>query len=221
MALLLIHELGHILMGLYFGWHLKEIIILPFGGLTKFEDILNKPIKEELLVTIMGPLFQVIGYYLLKFKFDDSILTFYHYALLLFNLLPIIPLDGSKIFHLFLQTIFSFYKSYQILVIFSFLIALFLLLLNGILFKSSFIFLTLLLLYKEIYRLYKEYPYYYKKFLLERYLYKIRFRKRKTIKGASPTRMKRDYKHLFLIDKKYVTEREILAKTFDKQSSLW
>ena len=79
--LILIHELGHVLAGIYFKWNIKEIIILPFGGLTKFEELLNKPIIEEFIITIMGPIFQIIGYYILKCKVDSSLFTFFNNAI--------------------------------------------------------------------------------------------------------------------------------------------
>lgn len=220
MYLLIIHELGHLSAGIFFHWHIKEVLIFPFGGLTVFEDILNKPLKEEALITLMGPMFQLIGYTLLKCKVNDSLFTYYHYALLIFNLLPIVPLDGSKLYHLILQLVFSFYKSYQILLFSSCILGGFLLLLNSLIFKSAFLVVTLLLLHKHIYKVYKEYPYYFRKFLLERYLYTIHFKKQKVINGASLKRMKRDYKHLFYIKHTYVTEKQLLKKTFDKKTSL-
>ena len=57
---------------------------------------------------------------------------------------------------------------------------------------------------------------YFKKFLLERYLYNIKFKKRYTIYGTSLKKMKRDHKHLFYVENNYLTERQILKKTFDK-----
>ena len=38
---LFIHEIGHIIMAIFFKWNIKKIIILPFGILLKFEDNLN------------------------------------------------------------------------------------------------------------------------------------------------------------------------------------
>ncbi len=208
--------MGHISAGLYYHWNIKEVLILPFGGLTKFEDSLNKPMKEEFFVTIMGPLFQIVGYLLFKDHINDQLFSFYHYALLFFNLLPIVPLDGSKIIHLILQRFFSFYKSYQLLLLCSFIIATVLLFVVGWKEKSIFLIMSFLLLFLQLYKLYKEYHYYFKKFLLERYLYKIEFSKRHIIYGTSLKEMKRDYKHLFYTENNYVTEHQMLKKTFDK-----
>ena len=168
----------------------------------------------------MGPIFQLIGYYILKCKVDSSIFTFFNNAILIFNLLPIIPLDGSKMFILVLQKYISFYKSYQILLFFSCIFFIFLLLLNRLIFKSVFLLTTLLLLHKHIYKVYSEYHLYFRKFLIERYLYKFHFKKHECINEASLKRIKRDYKHLFYIGNRYITEREMLRKTFDKHTLL-
>ena len=65
------HELGHILISLLFKWKIYKIIILPFGGLTKYNEIINRPLIEEFLVSISGILLQLIFFYLHQ-------LSFYH-----------------------------------------------------------------------------------------------------------------------------------------------
>ena len=51
------------------------------------------------------------------------------------------------------------------------------------------------------------------KFLLERYLNKFNFKKEKTINNMN--NMKKDYRHIFFIDGKYLTESTFLTKYFD------
>lgn len=62
--IIVIHEIGHIIGGLYYNWPIDKIIILPFGGLTIFKQHLNVPLKEEFIVTLLGPIFQIIFYFL-------------------------------------------------------------------------------------------------------------------------------------------------------------
>ena len=94
-SLLLIHELGHAITGIILGYKLDKIVFYPLGGITIFNLPINIPIKKELLILIMGPIMQIFGYvFLIKIYPSVSI---YHYTLLLFNLLPIYPLDGGKI----------------------------------------------------------------------------------------------------------------------------
>ena len=60
MNIILFHELGHILSGLFFKWKIDKIIILPFGCLTIFDEKINKPIFEEFIISISGFIFQII-----------------------------------------------------------------------------------------------------------------------------------------------------------------
>ena len=62
MLLIIIHELGHILISLIFKWNIDKIIILPFGGLTKYNEIINRPLIEEFLISVAGITFQIIFY---------------------------------------------------------------------------------------------------------------------------------------------------------------
>ena len=104
-SIIFIHELGHLTMGLIFGWKIDNISFYPYGGVTKFNEDINRPLKEELLILLMGPLTQII-YYLIIINFislrNINIFRYYHYSILIFNLLPIYPLDGGKILNIFL-----------------------------------------------------------------------------------------------------------------------
>ena len=65
LLLIIVHELGHFFTAKYFNWEIDKIYIYPLGGLTKFKTLINKPLKEELLVTIMGPIFQILFFNLI------------------------------------------------------------------------------------------------------------------------------------------------------------
>ena len=60
MSLIVFHEFGHFLTAKQFNWNIDGIYIYPLGGITKFNTDINKPIVEELLVTLMGPIFQIV-----------------------------------------------------------------------------------------------------------------------------------------------------------------
>ena len=205
LVIILFHELGHIIMGIYYKWKIEKIIILPFGSLTLFNHLVNVKLKEEFFVTLMGPLFQIILFLIKIPKF-----TYYNKLILLFNLIPIIPLDGSKILNIILNKIFSFQKSNNLLIIISFVISAYLL----IYYHSLISILIISLLLKKVLSFLVNKRYIFNLFLLERYLYKISFKRAKIV--SKTAHMKRDYHHLFLINKKYYLEREILAKMFDK-----
>ena len=83
--IIIVHELGHILMGILFKWKIDKVIILPFGALTVFNEDLNRKISEEAWIVIMGPIFQIVFTFLL-YKFTNaSDVLYYSASILYFN----------------------------------------------------------------------------------------------------------------------------------------
>jgi len=211
-SIIIVHEVGHITASLYFKWKIEKIIILPFGGLTVFNEKINRPINEELIILLLGPIFQIIYASI----FNNPLLLKYHYALLLFNFLPIHPLDGSKLVNILLNKIFPFKLSHILTIYFSFLLVIICLS-----FKFDLLFLLILiLLIVDVIKELMNHKYLFNKFLLERYFYHFNFKKNKIIKGENYNRMFRDYKHLFYIENKYHSEKEMMSKMFDNKDKL-
>ena len=205
MTIIIIHELGHILASIFLKWKIKEIIILPLGCLIKFNDLINKPLKEEFIISIMGIIFQLL--------FTYKINPLYNNIIILFNLLPIYPLDGSKILNILLNKISNFKTSYIMTFHLSYIIII--LLLIFLIIKKDLISIIILIpLIKNIYQYYQNRYNYINKFYLERYLYKLKFKKIKIIKNIK--KMKKDYSHLFNINNKYIKEEDFLRNMFDK-----
>ena len=50
-----LHELGHSLMAQHFGIGVKDIILLPIGGVSQMERIPDEP-QKELFISAIGPL---------------------------------------------------------------------------------------------------------------------------------------------------------------------
>ena len=211
MLLILVHELGHIFMSLLFKWKIDKIVILPFGGLTKYNEIINRPLKEEFFVSISGIVLQLILYKIIHNYIDYKYFGFINYFIIIFNLLPIYPLDGSKILNVLFNKLTSFKNSILLTVIVSYIciIVLSLLLFN----INKLLFMMFIFLFIEVNKLYKEKDLLFNKFLLERYLNDLKFKKEKVIKSVN--NMKKDYRHLFYIDNKYMTENTYLKKMFD------
>lgn len=213
-TIIIIHEIGHVLAGIYFHLDIKKIVILPFGGLTIFEMPINTKLYQEFIVAIMGPLFQIIFWFVFyKINYYNSLFNYYNLFLLIFNLLPISPLDGSKIFNIVMNKITSFKRSYFITIYIS--IITIILFIYVILLKKYNLSLIIIILFliKQVIKEYYNYPFIFNKFLLERYKKQLFFHKTKIIKNISD--MKKDYRHLFYEKNKYITEKEILRKRFD------
>ncbi|MBQ8219054.1 MAG: hypothetical protein IJZ79_04805, partial [Bacilli bacterium] len=115
-SIILIHELGHYTTSKLYKLNPDKIIIYPYGGITKLNIPINTNINKELHIAISGVIFQSIYYLIIFFLYKNNFIreyifnefTTYHYSILIFNLLPIHPLDGSKILNLFLLKFFPY-----------------------------------------------------------------------------------------------------------------
>ena len=208
MLFVIIHELGHIIIALLYKWNIEKILILPFGAITFFNEKINKPLLEEFLISIFGIIFQLIFYFFINIYINDLIIDKINIFLLLFSIIPIYPLDGSKIINIIFNKFFSFQFSHKLSIILSIL-----LIINFIfIYKNNlFLILSFIFLIKNIIYEIKNHKYIIKKFLLERYIYYFNFKKIKKIKKIK--QMKRDYNHI-INNKK---ERKILSKLFDNK----
>ena len=218
--IVIIHEIGHVLVSLIFKWHLDKIEIYPFGGCVKFNEKLNKPIIEELLILIGGPLIQIILFLTILFLYHKGIISFrnfilfknYHYTLLYFNLLPIYPLDGGRILNCLVNYLFPFKKGNKLVGLLSILIIIFLITLD---YKNINFILFGILLLSEIIIYFKRQDYLFNRLLLERYLNKYHFKRTKIIK--SKDNFYKERKHIFNIDNKYISEDEYLKERYGKK----
>lgn len=216
--LILIHELGHFISAIILNWNVDKIYFYPYGGYTKFNEDINKPLKEELTILLAGPVVQIIFYYLTINYFsitDQNILTTYHYSILIFNLLPIYPLDGGKLLNILLSYYLSYKKSYMMTMLISYFIAI-AILLSSLFTDYNFSFNIYLMISLIIIKLTEEYKkrnYYYNKFQLERYMKNYHFHKLKIINNID--KMMRDKRHLIKNQRNYITEKQILNKKYN------
>ena len=211
--LIFIHEMGHFIAALYYNWNVEKVVVLPFGGITIFKELLNKSLKEEFVILVMGPIFQILFYLILcSYNIETPLITKYHYSLLLFNILPIIPLDGSKLINIILNKIISFKYSHLITIYIS-LITMFIVILRCIIINNLILLFILIFLLIKIIDEIKIHKYLFNKFLFERYLYTFHFKKIKKINCIKLSKMKKEYKHIFY-NNRYYTEKEVLNNYF-------
>lgn len=205
-----IHELGHLLGAFFYKWNVEKVLLLPFGALSIFKEDINRPLKEEFIILILGPLFQIIFVNIyLHFHYSENIYNINN-SLLFFNLMPIYPLDGSKLLNIILNKVTSFKKSHILTIYLSFLFIIFILL------KTSFNLVLLIALSFTLVKVIEEYikrHQIFNRFLLERYMNNYHFKKEIIVNNIND--MKRDYRHLFKEKNTYITEREKLKKRFD------
>ena len=178
MTVVLIHELGHACAAAHYKWRIKSITILPFGGMLDTEEHGNRPLKEDLIVILFGPIQHLwlflITYlaYTAGFVEYETYSTFLYVnsAICLFNLLPIWPLDGGKLLFLLLSIKNSFLRSHLLILRFSLLFTC-LLFLFYVLFGQLSLNVILILCFIgfSIVMEYKQRQYVFMRFLLERH----------------------------------------------------
>lgn len=214
--IVLAHEFGHVFFIKVFSYKIIDITIYPFGGITKVKKDLNIPLKHEFLIALGGVFAQTLLYGILLFPLRDitkSLFLKYNTAILFFNLLPIIPLDGSILLNTALSKFFSYQKSYylysgiSIITIILYIVLNFYKALNNYFIIGLFCFKT----YEAI----KNYKYYYNRFLLERYLNDYTYKKIETRAGDLKI-LKRETFQFFKEGKNIVSEKKKLANRFDK-----
>ena len=103
LACLVVHEYGHIRAMKYFKMPTKGIYLIPFfGGMALSDGKINTR-WQDVVISIMGPIFglgmsllSVLAYWLTGNVFFAGLAVF-NSLLNMFNLLPILPLDGGHI----------------------------------------------------------------------------------------------------------------------------
>ncbi|MEC0225577.1 M50 family metallopeptidase [Paenibacillus alba] len=116
-GIVLVHELGHLVAASGFGWRVKEVQLLPFGGVLVVDELGTVPTWEELVVSLAGPLQHVwmILLALLMKGLGVGVGSWWDYfidanlMIGLFNLIPVMPLDGGKV----LQSLLGYFLSYH------------------------------------------------------------------------------------------------------------
>ncbi len=215
-ALIIIHELGHIGMALFFRWKINKVMFWPFGGVMETDDYFTRPNKEEFIVVLAGPLQHVWMHFLLLYfleagtfspYFIEYALT-YNVTLFLFNLLPIYPLDGGKLVLLLLSYSFPFRKVIPYTVILS--VASITIGFSVLYYFHWLTFHTLLLacfLLLENRLEWKQQQYIFLRHLMTRYEKQTKNRLQQTLKATPSTRVydimksfRKDYYHIIQVD---------------------
>ena len=210
------HEMGHILFIKLFKYKIIDITIYPFGGITKIDKDINTPLNKELLIACGGIIFQLILFIIIYFVpinvITKELLYKYNMSILLFNMLPIIPLDGSIIINSLLNKIFSYKVSYYLYIIISIIFSIFYLFFNYWYSLNNYLIVSLFII--KTYYAIKNYKYLKTRFLLERYLNKYEYKYISTKTGDLDI-LKIDTYQYFKENNKIVSEYSKLKEMFD------
>lgn len=197
------------------GGKILKIFIYPLGGISKFSISYNISLWKEFLILVFGPIFQMLAWLILLFLFPDKriLITTYHFGILFFNLLPIYPLDGGKLLCLLCHFFVSYKRAFYFTIFFGYFLIFCFCYYYFISFSFNILFLVVFLFIK-LSQEFKQVPYYYEKFLLERYLNCYHFNKSKIIDSLN--KFQREYRHLVKNNSFYYTEKEYLQKKYKR-----
>jgi stage IV sporulation protein FB len=123
-GIVVIHELGHVVAAKYYGWDVSEVQLLPFGGVAVVEEKGSVTAMEEIIVALAGPLQNVLMIvFALSMKvtalWSDGWIDYFVQAnmwIAIFNLLPVLPLDGGRILQALVSYKFSYYQTLRMTV---------------------------------------------------------------------------------------------------------
>ena len=217
-TIVIIHEFGHILIIKFFKYNIKSITIFPFGGITVIDKKINTSTNKELLIAWGGILIQLLLHLLVRILpfriYFKSIFYRYNIAIIIFNLFPIIPLDGSIIVNAILNKFFSFKNSYILSGVISIISIIGYLVINYYYSLNNYLIVGLFL-YKT-FQYITNYRYIHNRFLLERYINKLDFKYIST-KSGNVDILKLDTYQYFKDRENIVSEREKLRELFDNK----
>lgn len=148
MLFAILHELGHLVMGVILGFKPRKIEVLPVGVSACFYMNLknyNKKIEcanllalKKIIIAISGPITNFIiallcGFFEISlFNISTDFIVFSNLLIGFFNLIPIYPLDGGRIIKGILHIIIGLKDSYKYTNILSNIIIIFLTIISSI-----------------------------------------------------------------------------------------
>jgi Zn-dependent protease len=131
------HELTHSLVARRFGIKVRDITLLPIGGVASMDKMPDNP-KQEFLISVAGPMFNIVLAAVLFFIFhyapwmpseiwrNPEFINSWLYMIALipwiniflagFNLLPAFPMDGGRLLRSLLATRMDYRRATKIAV---------------------------------------------------------------------------------------------------------
>lgn len=212
--IVLIHEMGHVFFFYIFNIEIESISIYPFGGLTKVNKRIHERIYKDVLISLGGIVFQLILFILVYVLYRRGIVVastynmfnLYNRSIIIFNLIPIIPLDGSKLLFAICSKFMSFKCSYILMTVIGF-ISLLIFMVSNFVLKINDLIINLFLIF-NLYLVIRDMKYVFNKFYLERILYDNYYDG--IVSGSCMDKMRIDKYYYFYNGKKYINERDYL-----------
>ena len=176
--IIIIHELGHIITIKGFHYQIKKVEIYPMGGVTSVDKKINSSVSKDIIIGFMGIGAQILLFFIFDGLFKINLISYntfnlfktYNKTIMIFNLIPMIPLDGYVIVKGVLELLVAYKKAFYLSGIISILSMGLFITYNEVLSLNNYLIISFLIykLIKEI----KNFKFLYWRFLIERYLAK-------------------------------------------------
>lgn len=179
--ILIVHELGHYILFKYYNINVNKITLYPYGGMIDNNMLINTNSKKVLLISLGGIFIQIVLYLIIYLLFKVGFIEYnfykmfvrYNLYIILFNLIPIYPLDGFRILNSVLELVLSFKLSLKISIIFNFVFIILFFLYLYVFNINNYVIVIFLLC--NLINYIKSIKYIINKFYLERIIYDIKY----------------------------------------------
>lgn len=179
--ILIVHELGHYILFKYYNINVNKITLYPYGGMIDNNMLINTNSKKVLIISLGGIFIQIVLYLIIYLLFKVGFIDYnfykmffkYNLYIILFNLIPIYPLDGFKILNSFFELVLSFKLSLKYSIVFNFIFIILFFLYLYIFNINNYVIVIFLLC--NLINYIKRIKYIINKFYLERIIYDIKY----------------------------------------------
>lgn len=202
LVIVCIHEFGHYYFAKKFNFEIEKVEIFPFGAFLSLNDYGTHHIVEELVMIMAGLASHLGMFIIIKVFFDSEYLLAVNRLVLVFNLLPIYPLDGSKILLLIISLFKDYYQAIKLQIKISiFSLSVLIVLYN----QLGYIFVYFYLLYIN-YQYIKEFRY----MIIRLYLKRMYGNQYRRVKINKNYHFYRPYNNYYLVDGQGCDEKQVL-----------
>lgn len=197
-----VHEYGHYYFAKKFDFEIDKVEIFPFGAFLSVNDYGVHHICEELIMLMAGLAVHLPIYFIIEIFIGSQYLLEVNRLVFIFNLLPIYPLDGSKILLLLLSLVKDYYQAIKLQIKISLLSLSILIVLYN---KIGYLLVYFYLLYAN-YEYIKEFRY----MIIRLYLNRLHQNQYKLYKVNHKFNFYRPYNNIYIMEGKTYQEEQVL-----------
>ncbi|MDR5657895.1 M50 family metallopeptidase [Serpentinicella sp. ANB-PHB4] len=121
---IIIHELAHCMVSIFFSVKVENIELFFFGGVIKSEKTFVVNPQKEILISIAGPvsnlLMFLVAYVINCYIYTHELIYFFitlNLSIGIFNMIPILPLDGGRILRALINIVYNRNKATYVAVV--------------------------------------------------------------------------------------------------------